>query len=204
MPDAGTSGVGGRVWTQGSASAFDRHAVNPANQITQLAGDYSTNGVPGGGSGGGLGGPGVSPVNVIHDPAGNMVFDVERYYQYDAVNHLLSVHWLGGASLSVTTGQIVDGELGELIARYAYDGLGRLIARYAPDGSSTSSSGTDSRAEHYYYDGVRRISEVRVAGLSDCRLEDCDWAHRVGPPAGLFDQPLKTIGRPHAAPVAFG
>jgi YD repeat-containing protein len=59
-------------------------------------------------------------------------------HPYDAFNHLLSIHSLGTASISATTGQIVSGTLGDLVARYAYDGLGRLIAKFTTDGGSDS------------------------------------------------------------------
>ncbi|MFQ5807773.1 MAG: hypothetical protein ACE5I3_15105, partial [Phycisphaerae bacterium] len=92
----------------------------------------------------------------VHDIVGNLVFDGAYWYQYDAWNRLLQVNHAGTLSATdfLTNGQLdpePGHEPGELVARFAYDGLGRLIHK-----QGTLDSGQLLK-EDYYYDGVRRI-----------------------------------------------
>jgi len=120
-----------------------RHVVNAANQVERV-----------------VLGPTVTNIDLLHDQAGNIVFDGVHYLQYDALNRLVQVNGAGTLTvydfevdpLGPRPGRIKAAcvsKLGGLVARYTYDGLGRLIRKEAPDG----------RREDYYYDGVRRLQE---------------------------------------------
>ena len=106
------------------------HPVNLTNEITQVV----TGGTPG--------------PDLVYDQNGNLVYDGQHVYRYDAWNRLIDVHLPGTATFD-DTGRIDGGTLGDLVATYHYGPLGRLIACDA-----------DSQTEHYYYDGVRRIQQV--------------------------------------------
>jgi RHS repeat-associated protein len=59
-----------------------------------------------------------------HDAAGNLVFDTQHYYVYDAWNRLVALHQIGTVTVG-TNG--IEGEPGDVEARYAYDALGRRV-----------------------------------------------------------------------------
>ena len=132
---------GSVVITEGANTEVIHHAVNANNQITQIHGDI-----------------GEPIVSVAHDPAGNMVFDGVHYFQYDAFNRLVQVSLIGTAALD-PDGKIESGELGQLVARYMYDGLGRLARKSTPVKAGYDDE-DDLQRKDYYYDGVRRIQEV--------------------------------------------
>jgi len=85
-----------------------------------------------------------------HDAAGNLVFDGEKFFKYDAWNRVAALYNNDHATnpLSVSNG-ILSGEPGTVVAQYAYDALGRRIAKTL--GTSTSPN------EYFYYDGHRVI-----------------------------------------------
>jgi len=124
-----------------------QHVVNASNEIAQLVRHDEP-----------------ATIDVIHDVAGNLVFDGDYVYQYDGWNRLVQVNLRGtleisdgsGGSSSAPVGQFTDGIIGDLIARFTYDGLGRLIIKETP----VTTGVTALQAKHYYYDGVRRVAEV--------------------------------------------
>lgn len=95
-------------------------------------------------------------VQLIHDISGNIVYDGDYVYQYDAWSRLLQVNKPGDATFEATTGKITGGNLGDFVAGFTYDGLGRLIQKTTP----ITTGITLLQSKHYYYDGVRRIQEV--------------------------------------------
>jgi RHS repeat-associated protein len=125
----------------GDVVAEIEHAINPANQVTQVNDG---------------GGPACL---VIYDRAGNLVFDETYFYQYDGLNRLMQVNEAGSLTCSDfdAEGRILSNSPppGDLIVQYAYDGLGRLIAATRP----VVPGSEDVQAEDYYYDGIRRIQE---------------------------------------------
>jgi len=97
-----------------------RHVVNAANQVERV-----------------VLGPTVTNIDLLHDQAGNIVFDGVYYLQYDAFNRLVQVNGAGTLTvydfevdpLGPRPGRIKAAcvsKLGGLVARYVYDGLGRL------------------------------------------------------------------------------
>ncbi|MBK8915635.1 MAG: hypothetical protein IPM64_13755 [Phycisphaerales bacterium] len=123
-------------------------------------------------------------LSLVHDRAGNLVFDGRFLYLYDGFNRLVAVHEAcetGGGCLTSAhfdadgrpqeAGSPASLPIGDLVARYAYDGVGRLISREGPVaaglGLLTSPTTPPTLArEEYYYNGVRRISTVRMLGAT--------------------------------------
>ncbi|MDX2148507.1 MAG: hypothetical protein SFZ23_13395, partial [Planctomycetota bacterium] len=112
------------------------------------------------------------PTEMLHDKAGNLIFDGTYVYQYDAWNRLIQVNAAaytpgsqpaapGGPpeTLDVYAGLIV----GPLIKHYTYDGLGRLVRTQSPfPAPSNNTTPASVRSERHYYDGVRRILDLRL------------------------------------------
>lgn len=95
-----------------------------------------------------------SPLNSGQDPpryddAGNLIFDGEYCYQYDAWDRLVQVN-------EATIDGQGDIELGDLVKTFMYDGLGRLVRVQTPSPPGS----TALRTERLYYDGLRRIQEL--------------------------------------------
>lgn len=82
-------------------------------------------------------------VFVEHDDAGNLMFDGEYYYRYDAFNRLITVH--------KAVGELAAAVPGDQIREYTYDGLGRLAQTRYLDATNGDT------LERYVYDGVRRL-----------------------------------------------
>lgn len=129
-------------------SRFRHHNVNSANEINQVV--VNETGI--------TGAPAV--VNVVHDPAGNLVFDGKYVYMYDAWNRLLSVNFAGSMAIPSgrpDSGRITDAsQLGAVVCWFSYDGLGRLLCKSTPVNEGV----TGMQSKSMYYDGVRRIAEV--------------------------------------------
>jgi len=90
-------------------------------------------------------------VQTRYDAAGNLTFDGEYVYQYDAWGRLIQVN-LGTPSAGepgYTVGLLVKG--------YSYDAWGRLSRIVSPFPAPGSAQ---VRVERLHYDGVRRIQEV--------------------------------------------
>ena len=139
LPDAGRLTV-----LPGGAASGITHAVNATNEITGITLD-TINGA--GGT------PGQQQVETRYDAAGNLIFDGEYFYQYDAWNRLVQVN---EASLN-GSGEIVAGAL---LKHHTYDGLGRLARTQSPWPDPQTAAGGEVRSERFYYDGIRRIQEV--------------------------------------------
>ncbi len=160
---------------------FTHHATNSANEIDE----FVTNG-----------GGGAVATDFVHDVAGNLVFDGAYWYQYDAWNRLLQVNHAGTLSATdfLTNGQLdpePGHEPGELVARFAYDGLGRLVHK-----QGTLDSGQLLKED--YYDAVRRVHARGPADKTEAFTGSAFVAIRfrlpsVGSPApertGVFDVP---------------
>ena len=111
-----------------------------------------------------------------------MLHDGENYCQFDAFNRLIQVNNIGSAQIDPATGRVVSGQLGDFIARYAYDGLGRLIRKQTP----VSAGQTYLQTKDYYYDDSRRIQEVILR--PDVNLAGLLVSGKVNPElVALFD-----------------
>jgi len=87
-----------------------------------------------------------------YDASGNLTADGIYTYAYDAWNRLVQIN----QKADPVNNQPV---LGPLVKHFTYDGLGRLIRTLSPY-PGPSEHNNVLRAEHFYYDGVRRIQEV--------------------------------------------
>ncbi len=158
-PDSGRFSSGhldqyGTPWAQPGADpgteTFDRrHEVNGQNELFRMTLTPE-------------GGPAVQ-----HEPrfdgAGNLQFDGQYYYQYDAWNRLIQVNQ--AVATGSPSGPIV---IGLMVKHHTYDGVGRLVRTQSPypDPQSGGAAG-ELRSERFYYDGVRRIQEVVIDPLAD-------------------------------------
>ena len=82
-------------------------------------------------------------IKLIHDDAGNLTYDGQHHYRYDAWNRLVDVRraYNGG-----------DGT-GSRIAELGYDGLGRRTVKKIVNSADWDTT------EHYHYDGDRLIEQ---------------------------------------------
>ncbi len=93
---------------------------------------------------------GMTRTELVHDQRGNLIWDGQHVYRYDAFGRLIGVYEHGTAQFDAATDRITNlADLGPRKAAFTYDAVGRLIAY--DNGSET---------EHYYYDGVRRVQTV--------------------------------------------
>jgi len=137
----GFSQTGDFYGTGSPVTMTTTHAVDRSNRIsaiTEQFGSYSPN-----------------TTTVIHDIAGNLVSDGLYFYQYDAWNRLVQVSELRALTFD-GDGRPESSDAGDVVARYAYDGLGRLIRKQ----SAVQKGGTYIQSKDFYYDGVRRIQDV--------------------------------------------
>ncbi|MCW5757216.1 MAG: RHS repeat protein, partial [Phycisphaeraceae bacterium] len=81
-----------------------------------------------------------------YDAAGNLVFDGDYYYQYDAWNRLIQVNEATWVSEQV--------DIGNIVKHYTYDGHGRLIRIQSPYPQPGAIPDDDFRTERLYYDGI--------------------------------------------------
>ncbi|MFN0131455.1 MAG: polymorphic toxin-type HINT domain-containing protein [Phycisphaerales bacterium] len=133
--------VEGPLGTSGAAATHKfTHSTNAMNQLLSL-------GLNEGG--------GTVNTLFVHDLSGNLVADAGYFYQYDGFNRLVAVHRRGSLVFDAA-GDVDSGTAGAEIAFFTYDALGRLIRKLSPFPGVSSTY----RAEHYYYDGIRRVQEV--------------------------------------------
>ena len=129
--------------------AWERQDTNEVNEIEALAdGDAAgTNGVQA----------------FAYDAAGNLVFDGERYYVYDAWNRLAAMHQPG--TLMVGTNGL-EGVPGACSMRFAYDALGRRVLSIEwPDSTMEQST------RHVYGGGAEVLAEYDVGSNGTETLE---------------------------------
>jgi len=102
----------------------------------------------------------------VHDLAGNLVYDGQYVYQYDAWNRLVQVNedgrlWHGSFNAA---GQIAPSDpsvnIGPLVLQMVYDGLGRLVEVRRPASQPVAPPRPLFTVERYFYDGVRRIQQI--------------------------------------------
>jgi len=122
------------------------------------------------------------------DPCGNLTFDGEFFYQYDAWNRVVQINKSGNLtwwrfsdwgvpSVVDTSGTLPSScaypaALGELVKHFTYDGVGRLARTSSPvlapegwhftgnEGGTAGTFTSFTRSERFIYDGVRRIQEI--------------------------------------------
>ncbi len=97
--------------------------------------------------------------------AGNLVFDGESFYVYDAWNRVVRVHKPG--TLEVSDEQLFGVE-GEPFVWYDYDALGRRIRKVINEG--TSPHKTTAAGDIFYYDGHRVIEHHKLTTIPTARL----------------------------------
>lgn len=97
----------------------------------------------------------------IYDSAGNLVFDGNYRYSYDAWNRLVQINHASLASSAPSNPTLDDVVTGDVNRHFTYDGLGRLIRTQRPFSYDVTNN-TAFLSERYYYDGIRRIQEVRL------------------------------------------
>jgi len=108
-------------------------------------------------------------LKINHDAAGNMTYDGQMIFAYDAWNRLVSVAKVyqdGGSTDGDGDGSNADPEQGSVLMTAEYDGMGRRTVK-----AVTNSEDLDA-TYHYYYDGQRCI-EVRNG--SDAVLYQHVW-----------------------------
>ncbi|MCX5689614.1 MAG: hypothetical protein NTV94_07500, partial [Planctomycetota bacterium] len=159
---AGTANLWGRVTTGPPAGA--NTGQGPVQRLIQRLGA----GAAGAGNGANqirelLEQQGTQPARVdvcSYDPRGNLTSDGTYAYQCDALQRLIGVRLLGGASVDAS-GRLVHPELlGCWVRAYEYDGLGRLVTVLSPQLVDTGTSAPVRRVEQYLHDGEQRIAEV--------------------------------------------
>lgn len=182
----GDAAYGSVVFDAGLPSQWSlHHDTDPANQldsVTTLVGDDPNDAVTTG---------------FVYDLAGNLVFDGDFFYQYDAFNRLVQVNAAGllmaanfDAQGRPTVAAVPPGSPpgtpptlpppGMRAARYVYDALGRLAAvtRYDPQGQT--------QYEDCFYDGVRRLVEYERTPLGGVNAITRARAYVWGP--GYVDE----------------
>jgi YD repeat-containing protein len=117
---------------------------------------------------------GTSPSSVttafFYDAAGNLVFDGQHFYSYDAWNRLAQINKASLPQPQPPPAElgIEDVIIGDLVRHYTYDGLGRLIRVQFPYRYVRANTVTPPvtmpglRSERYYYDGIRRIQTITI------------------------------------------
>ena len=137
-----------------SVGIFDvTHAVNQQSEITSVLQElYGST-------------PASANVVFLHDKAGNLAFDGQYYYSYDAWNRLVQINKASLPQPQPPPAQIgLDTVIiGDLVRHYTYDGLGRMIRAqypYTPNNGSPVQQSPGLRSERYFYDGIRRIQTI--------------------------------------------
>lgn len=105
--------------------------------------------------------PGEDPVEVAfkYDPAGNLIFDGQRYFTYDPWNRLATIHEPG--TLAIVDGELV-GQPGDCIERFQYDALGRRVITWlAPDTED------EVITHHVYGTGAAVLEEYEYVPTGD-------------------------------------
>jgi len=211
-------------WIGSSTQAEGRLITNPSNASAVLGSvdvainqrnEPSTSTIKGESSGGG-----TTPLASIirHDISGNLVFDGQFYYQYDAWNRLIQINKATIASGNVNPESMAptpgpspcpaqEYAIGPMVKHFTYDGVGRLIRVQSPFPTPEASTGA-VRSERFYYDGARRVQEVVTDPLATVGLAGDPEGEANNP--GLGEQLNNTVpggqqqtGDPEGAPLSF-
>lgn len=130
-----------------------------------------------------------------HDAIGNLIFDGEHLYSYDAWNRIIEIHEATYHS-SWNANLVFDPQahlvLGDLVRRYGFDGFGRLVQTTSPD-----TAGTGTYTERYHHDGLRRVQTVEINPSTSDRTLQREYVW--GPGDNGFDEPVMVFeGHEHA------
>jgi hypothetical protein len=103
---------------------------------------------------------GYAPDNLLHDAAGNLTYDGNQAFTYDAWNRMISVAKAyrtssDNGSGGVTLGQSI--QLGSVLQTNAYDGAGRRIVK-----ATKNSADLDATYHHFYNPGGHSLLEERT------------------------------------------
>ncbi len=114
---------------------------------------------------------------LIHDVCGNLVADDRYVYLYDGLNRLVEIRPYDPMTVTIDSdGNITSGTLPAAVTTFRYDGLGRLIEIERPIPNSTTVA-----VWHFYYDGVRRIQEVKQYVSDPFVFEtQCEYVYGAG------------------------
>lgn len=158
---AGNLDQHGTLWARLTANSnpdFERitHAVDRRNAITAIASERGTIG----------GAPATHTTTTVYDGAGNIVFDGELVYIYDAWARISEIR-RGTLNPATPAPDPAADEppnpyarvtVGELVKSHTYDGLGRLLTTTTPLPVAPGVA-KRARTERFIYDGVRRVQE---------------------------------------------
>jgi hypothetical protein len=121
-----------------------------------------------------------------YDRAGNLAFDGQYYYTYDAWNRLVQINAADWGDHDQDPGTPDTAVAGDVIKGYAYDGVGRLAQTRSPHAALSN----EWIYERFYYDGVRRVQirtdDTSVAGTGFVAIRDYIW----GPGDAGLDEAL--------------
>ena len=155
--------------------ATDHHGVNETNQIVnRTTGDAD--------------GPDPT-VPFVYDQVGNLVFDSQYHYRYDAWNRLVAISQAG--TLHVDSQGQLSGSPGERVLRFEYDALGRRVLTV--EGPAEAPAKT---TRHLYGGGAETLAEYDVADAGTSGVVETleRWfVHGGGPGSGGFPDPLVMI-----------
>jgi RHS repeat-associated protein len=138
----------------------DHHETDQVNRIEErITGDY--NGTD-------------PPVRLGYDQAGNLVFDGEHFYRYDAFNRVVGIYAPG--TVQVYPSGELTGTPGTVQATFEYDALGRRVETV-----------TSSTSRHVYGSGAETLAEYGVSGGTETLQREFVWG------TGGFPDPVVMV-----------
>jgi RHS repeat-associated protein len=102
---------------------------------------------------------GYAPDSLLHDAAGNLTYDGNQAFVYDAWNRMISVAKAFRTTSDNGSGGVTLGslQLGSVLQTNTYDGAGRRIVK-----AVTNSADLDATYHHYYNPGGHSLLEERT------------------------------------------
>lgn len=122
------------------ATAVLHHETDASNEIDRVLGvDVTSN---------------ASTQGFYYDDAGNLLFDGDRFYTYDAFNRLVRIHEPGTVQIG-SNGP--EGTAGKAVTEFQYDALGRKVRTIHRPGEAGRQV-----IEHVYGSGAEVLAEYDV------------------------------------------